>query len=145
MSDQKKLTLKEKIMNHLANEVYCRLGVSPVHGIGVFAVRPIPKGTNPLRSLVKQREIAFSHDELKKLPRGVRKQIDMFCYYDKDEVLVSTMGLNTMNFAVYLNHTKNPNVRLNKDGSFEALRDIKTDEELMMDYDHSFGETHYFD
>lgn len=145
MSDNKKLTAKELIMNHLSNEVYCRLGVSPVHGIGVFAVRPIPKGTNPLRSLIKHREISFTHDEIKKLPKGVRKQVEMFCFYDKDEVLVSTMGLNTMDFAVYLNHTKTPNIRLNKDGSFETLCDIKNGEELMMDYDHSFGETHYFD
>jgi len=145
MSDKKKITPKEVIMNHLANEVYCHLGISPVHGIGVFAVRPIPKGVNPLRSLVKHREISFTYAELKSLPKGVRKQIEMFCYYDEDEVLVSTMGMNTMDFAIYLNHTNTPNVRLNKDGSFEALRNIKIGEELMMNYDHSFGGVHIFE
>ncbi len=145
MSEKNKKSLKETIMNHLANEVYCHLGISPVHGIGVFAVRPIPKGTNPLRSRVKHREISFTHAELKSLPRGVRKQINMFCYYDDDEVLVSTMGLNTMDFAVYLNHSKTPNIRFNKDGSCEVLRNIKTGEELMMDYDHSFDGVHIFE
>lgn len=145
MSDKKKPTPKETIMNHLVNEVYCRLGISPVHGIGVFAVRPIPKGSNPLRSLVRHREISFTHAELKTLPKGVRKQIEMFCYYDEDEVLVSTMGMNTMDFAIYLNHSKAPNMRLHKNGVFEALRNIKTGEELMMDYDHSFGGVHIFD
>ena len=50
-----------------------------------------------------------------------------------------------MDFAIYLNHTKTPNVRLNKDGSFETLRNIKIGEELMMDYDHSFGGVHIFE
>ena len=108
MSDKNKKTPKETIMNHLANEVYCHLGISPVHGIGVFAVRPIPKGTNPLRSLVKHREISFTHAELKSLPKGVRKQIDMFCYYDDSGVMISTMGMNTMDFSIYLNHSKQP-------------------------------------
>ena len=27
-------------------DVYVRLGLSPIHGIGVFAIRAIPKGTN---------------------------------------------------------------------------------------------------
>lgn len=49
-----------------------------------------------------------------------------------------------MNIAFYLNHSKEPNVRMKKDESFEALRDIAEGEELLMDYDKSFGETHIF-
>ena len=33
---------------------------------------------------------------------------------------------------------------MKKSGDFEALRPIKRGEELMMDYDHSFGEKHVF-
>ncbi len=137
--------LKKVILDHLAQDVFCRLGVSPLHGVGVFAVRSIPKGSNPLRSRIKHREIRFTYDELKSLPPGVRKQIDMFCFYDDDSVLISTMGLNTMDFSIYLNHSKQPNLRLTKDGSFEALRRIRIGEELTMNYDHSFGEEHHFD
>ncbi len=135
---------KKHLLKHLAEDVYCRLGVSPVHGIGVFAVRGIDKGIDPLRSLVSHKEISFAHDELKALPKGVRKQIEMFCYYDDDEVLVSTMGLNTMDFAIYVNHSKTPNIRMKKDGSFETLTKIKSGDELLMDYDNSFGGKHIF-
>ena len=133
------------LMDHLVQDVFCRLGVSPLHGVGVFAIRPIKKGLNPLKSRMKHQEIQFSHDEIKKLPRGVRKQIEMFCYYDDAGVLISTMGLNTMDFAIYLNHSKQPNLRLTSDGGFEALRAVKIGEELTMDYDHSFGDVHSFE
>ena len=126
--------LKKAIMDHLVQDVFCRLGASPLHGVGVFAIRPIKKGLNPLRSRTAYREIKFTHDEIK-----------MLCYYDDDEILISTMGMNTMDFSIYLNHSKQPNLRMTKDGGFEALRPIKIGEELTMDYDHSFGAEHHFD
>jgi len=137
--------LKKVLLDHLVQDVFCRLGVSPLHGVGVFAIRPIAKGLNPLRSRVKHREIKFTQDEIKVLPPGVRKQIEMFCYYDEDGVMISSMGMNTMDFAIYVNHSKQPNLRMNKDGSFEALRPIRIGEELTMDYDHSFDAEHHFD
>ena len=135
---------KKKLFEHLSQEVYCHLGVSPVHGIGVFAMRSIPKGVNPMRSRVKFDEIAYTHKEIKALPRGVRKEIEMFCYYDDDHVFVPSIGLNSMNMAVYLNHSKTPNVVYRKNGQLITLRAIKNGEELMMDYDINFGAVHTF-
>jgi SET domain-containing protein len=135
---------KEKLLAHLHDEVFCRLGVSPIHGIGVFAVRTIPKGVNPLASRLHYKEIKFSHAELKKLPRGVRKEIEIFCYYDKDAVFVPEIGMNSMNMAIYLNHSKEPNVRYRKNGQLRALKSIKVGEELSLDYDQSYGEKHTF-
>ena len=135
---------KNRLLKHLSEEVYCRLGVSPIHGIGVFAVRAIEKGVDPLRSLVSHKEISFTREELKNLPKGVRKQIEMFCYYDDKEVLISTMGLNTMDYAIYINHSKTPNLIMKKSGRFETLTKIRVGDELFMDYDHSFGATHIF-
>ena len=137
--------IKQMLMDHLVQDVFCRLGVSPLHGVGVFAIRSIKKGLNPLRSRLEHQEIKFTHDEIKTLPPGVRKQIEMFCYYDESGVLVSTMGMNTMDFSIYLNHSKQPNLRMTSDGGFEALRAIRIGEELTMDYDHSFGDVHSFD
>ena len=135
---------RKKLLAHLSQEVFCHLGVSPVHGIGVFAIRAIPKGVNPLRSRLKFEEIKFSHAEIKTLPRSVRKEIEIFCYYDKQAVSVPAIGLNAMNMAVYLNHSKKPNVEYKKNGQLTTLRPIKKGEELMMDYDVNFGEVHVF-
>ena len=136
--------LKKRILKHLADDIYCRLGISSLHGIGVFAIRAIPKGADPLRCMSPNKEVSIHSKDIKKLDKSVKELIKTFCYYKDDEVLVSTMGLNTMNIAFYLNHSKEPNVRMKKDESFEALRDIAEGEELLMDYDKSFGETHIF-
>ena len=136
--------LKKKLLEHLNNEVYCRLGVSKVHGIGVFALKPIPKGVNPLKSKMKYKDVTFSHKELKGIPASVKKQMKIFCYFDKDKFLVPSIGLNCMDLAVYLNHSKKPNVQFKKNDKLVTLRAIKTGEELMMDYDITFGEKHTF-
>lgn len=36
---------KEALLKELANATYVMIKPSPLHGIGVFAIRDIPKGT----------------------------------------------------------------------------------------------------
>ena len=38
---------KKKLLNHLNNDIYCRIGVSKIHGVGVIAIKDIPPNTNP--------------------------------------------------------------------------------------------------
>jgi len=137
-------TSKKNILQHLESEVFCKLGVSPIHGIGVFAVRAIPKGINPLKSYLRFKEIDIDKKTIRKLPKGVRSQIDMFCYYDKKNVSIPSIGLNSFDLAVYLNHSKQPNLRFKKNGTLESLKNIAEGDELFIDYDISFGEKHYF-
>ena len=136
---------KARILKHLQTEVYCRLGISPVHGIGVFAIKDIPKGAKPLVSLIKIKEFSFSKKEINKLPASVKKEIRMFCYYDKEEYLIPSIGLNAMNMAFYMNHSKTPNVKYLKNNDIVAIRKIKADEELFFDYDLAFDEVHIFE
>ena len=136
---------KARILKHLQTEVYCRLGISPVHGIGVFAIKDIPKGAKPLVSLIKIKEFSFSKKEINKLPTSVKKEVRMFCYYEKDEYLIPSIGLNAMNMAFYMNHSKTPNVKYLKSNDIVALRKIKANEELFFDYDLAFNEVHHFD
>jgi len=135
---------KKKLLNHLQNEVFCRLGSSKTHGVGVFAIRAIKKDINPLISCLDDEEIKFTKSELKHLPLAVRKQIQRFCFYDLKKTMIPRIGMNAMSMAIYLNHSKKPNLRLNKEGQFQALRAIKKDEELVIDYDDTFGGKHYF-
>ena len=136
---------KKILFDHLLQGVYCHLAVSPLHGIGVFAIRTIPKGVEPLRSLLRFSDIKFTHAEIKKLPPAVRREIEMFCYYDDDYVHVPRIGLNGANMSVYLNHSKTPNVEFKKNGELVSLRSIKKGEELLMDYDVNFDAIHTFD
>ena len=136
--------LKEKLHEHLLTEVYCKLGVSPIHGIGVFALRDIKAGTTPLKSMVTNKEIKFSRDELKKVPGSVRRHLSIFCLIEKGRVFVPEIGMNAVNLSTYLNHSKNPNLEFDDDYVLTAIRDIARGEELMIDYDESFGGEHDF-
>lgn len=136
--------IKLKLLSHLQDDIYCQLKASPIHGIGVFAIRTIPEGVNPMRLLKKHREIRLPLNELADLPPGVMEQIKRFCFYDEDGVLISTLGLNTMSFLFYVNHSKNPNLKLLDDGSARAITQIEAGDELTIDYDKEFGEDHDF-
>ena len=69
----------------------------------------------------------------------------MFCYYDKDEHLIPSIGLNAMNMAFYMNHSKKPNIKYLKNNDLVSLRKIKAGEELFFDYDLAFDEEHHFE
>ena len=137
---------KKALIHHLHEDVYCHLGVSKIAGIGVFALRQIPKGIDPLRTWLPTKEMSISVDELNKLPTPVRKQIHMFCYVDnkKGKVDIPVYGMNAMNMAVYLNHSKKPSLKFTKVGELVSLKRINAGEELTIDYDKSFGEKHVF-
>ncbi|NDC09296.1 MAG: SET domain-containing protein-lysine N-methyltransferase [Oxalobacteraceae bacterium] len=137
--------LKYRLHQHLKNEVYCKLGVSTIHGVGVFALRDIPKGTLPLQSMVSRKEKKFSRTKLKEIPKSVRKHLADFCLIESGRVFVPEIGMNAVNISIYLNHSKTPNLGFNKQDVLEALRDVARGEELTIDYDLSFGEEHVFD
>lgn len=137
-------SLKERLHEHLKNEVYCRLGVSTIHGVGVFALRDIAKGTRPLRSMVTHKEVKFSRIELKQVPGSVRKHLSDFCLVEGGRVYVPKIGMNAVNLSVYLNHSKTPNLFFNDEDELEAMFDIGRGTELTIDYDISFGEEHIF-
>lgn len=136
--------LKERLHEHLRNEVYCKLGVSKIHGVGVFALRDIPKGTKPLKSMVTHKEKKFSRTELKDVPGSVRKHLADFCLVESGRVFVPQIGMNAVNISTYLNHSKTPNLFFNKAGELEALSDVSRGDEMTIDYDLSFGEEHVF-
>jgi SET domain-containing protein len=135
---------KKALLAHLRSDVYCRLGVSKTHGVGVFAIRDIPKGVNPLKIFKRRKESKLSLKHLTDLPKSVAKQIDKFCYVKKGYMFVPTCGMNTVDMSIFLNHSKKPNLRFKKSGALQSLKKIRTGDELTIDYDLSFGDKHLF-
>jgi hypothetical protein len=57
---------------------HCRLAPSPIHGIGVFALRDIPRGKNPFNTLPKYARpgyVRMTSAELDALPPKLREMI----------------------------------------------------------------------
>jgi SET domain-containing protein len=105
-----------KLIEHLQNDIYCRIGVSSINGVGVIAIKDIPEGTNPFKNLFdkKDRIIRLYDNNLQEIDSNVFKLVKDFFgnnnYYDYSDVLYE--GPNYINISYYMNHSTNPNVSL---------------------------------
>jgi SET domain-containing protein len=131
---------KNKLIKHLENDIYCRIGVSKISGVGVIAIRDIPKGTDPFKTLSKEKEeiIELSKDDIKKVDTNVKKIIgDFFGNLNTYDVLAS--GPNNINVSFYMNHSDKPNIDIiektnSKYMGFITNKNIKKGEELTINY-----------
>lgn len=126
---------KEELLSELHFNTYVRLMPSTLHGIGVFAVRDIPKGCRDLFSHEQGAWHTLKMDEVKSLPDSSRQLVETYCLFDEDLYYVPAQGFKSMDLSLFLNHSDEANIRSVDEGAyFEALREIKAGEELLIDY-----------
>ena len=126
---------KEALLNELANTTYVMIKPSPLHGIGVFAIRDIPKGTSNIFSKGVGDWIKVSKEEVDALPQHSKDLVENHCLFDEDHYFIPDYGFKLVDLVIYLNHSETPNViSLNDGEEFEAIRDIAIGEELLVDY-----------
>ncbi len=126
---------KAELLQELQNETWALLAPSPVHGIGVFAIRDIPKGCKTIFSKNTGGWIELGFEEAAQLPEHSRNFIETYYLYDEQKYFIPDYGCKIMDMASYLNHSANPNlISVNEGEYFEALRDIRKGEELFIDY-----------
>jgi len=125
---------KNKCLKYL-EKTYCRLQVSQIHGIGVFAIRDIPKGESVFYGSPKQEWLLFSKKELDNLDQEVKKMIDdFFASNKKGNIFMPKNGLNSIDISFFLNYSDKPNCQSTNNDIFIATRKIKKGEELTADY-----------
>jgi SET domain len=114
------------------NDVYTRIMRSPISGVGVFAIRSIPRGTyifepddGPITRVKKNKIVGLS-------PAIVELYRD-FCVLRNDEY-TCPLSFNGITPSWFLNESKLPNVAADLSLKFYAIRDIKIGEELTADY-----------
>jgi SET domain-containing protein len=126
---------KQELFHELSHETYVALKPSPVHGIGVFAIRDIPKGCRSLFSKNTGNWIKIPITEVDKLPEHSRSLVETYCLFDDESYFVPDYGFKIMDLVNYLNHSSAPNVISVNDGEyFEAIEDINAGNELFVDY-----------
>lgn len=113
--------------------VFVRLRPSKVHagGVGVFAIRPIPRGTN-LFSGEPEDIVWISASSLPK-SGPLRKLYDDFGVI-RDGYYAIPRTFNSLTPGWYLNDSLRPNVKCDENLDFIAIRDIRAGEELTTDY-----------
>ena len=126
---------KEQLLHQLQADTYVMLKPSPVHGIGVFAIKDIPKGCRTIFSQGVGEWIKLSYKEVEQLPEHSRNLVETYCLYDEESYFVPDYGFKLMDLVLYLNHSSEPNIASINDGEhFEALREIRVGEELLVNY-----------
>jgi len=126
---------KEALLKELSEETFITLKPSPVHGIGVFALRDIPKGCKTLFSRNVGEWIRVPITDIDQLPDQTRNMVETYCLYDETHYYLPDYGFKVMDLVNYLNHSSSPNVISVNDGEyFESLREIKEGEELLVNY-----------
>ena len=136
---------KYKLLKNLEN-TYCGFGVSKIHGIGVVAIRDIPIGINPLPLVLPEKVINITEEELQALPKEIISKVKDIFISVNGIYQIYSLGLNQMGVRFHMNHSKNPNIAVNKKAfisgyyPFITLRKIKKGEELFWDYTVSNGD-----
>jgi hypothetical protein len=113
--------------------VYVRIQRSRTHGVGLFAIKKIEKGTK-LFGGDDSGMIWIHKKSVASLPKEVKRLYTDFGVL-KDGRYGCPPSFNQLTPAWYLNDSKtDPNVRCDANFDFFALRDIKSGEELTADY-----------
>jgi SET domain len=134
---------RAQTIRRILRETYCRLGVSRIHGVGVFAVRDIPKGVDPFRIGMRPRAwMEIKQDEFDRAPPGVRALLTTLFVADSDGLFrIPSVGTNLVDIGSFLNHASRPNMRTADGHRFFARRRIAAGEELTVDY-RTYGAEH---
>lgn len=134
---------KQQLLNNLKYDTYCRIGVSQIHGVGVIAIKQIPKGTNPFmitnKKGIKYDLVELSKKEVDGLPKNVKKIVTDFIGIDENgNYSIPYHGTNSLDISFYMNDYKNNNIDVVETKSemleFIANRDIEEGEELTINY-----------
>ena len=124
----------KKTIQNLKN-TYCRIKVSKIEGVGIFAIRDIPKNIDPFYGVVKHTWIKINPRDFENLDKEIKKMIsDFFGADKKGNFYIPECGLNGIDISFFLNTSKNPNIKTKNGLNFKTIKKIKKGEELTVSY-----------
>lgn len=119
------------------HRVYVRLGISRIHGIGVFAITTIEEGNNLFGNdhaeLIWVEKERLEREELRDVERRLYSD---FCI-DAGHTIGCPVNFHSLTPGWYLNQPmpgEEANIRVDKDLNFFSARTIAEGEELTISY-----------
>lgn len=99
-------------------------------GVGVFAIKDIPEGTNVFYNGKKDSYYYWPKD----IDPAVRSLIEKLCHTNYTGFMISDHPVN-LGMSYYVNHSDDPNVKYNKKtDTFTAIKHIGAGTELLVKY-----------
>jgi hypothetical protein len=125
---------KRRLLKNL-EKCYCRVQPSTLHGVGVFAIRRIPKGINPFELPIPAELTGLTDADIRPLPPGIKEMIRQYAVKQNGRYVLSTLGFNLLDLEYFVNHSDKPNLIFDDDeGCYRTARTIVRGEELAGDY-----------
>lgn len=128
----------DDIIHHLKHNVKTKLGVSPIHGIGVFAIRDIKAGEDLFPVWKFDSGIyVIPNDRLKELPEAVFELLDMYFINEDNGYKIIRLfnGLNLVSHMIsYCNSAYETEYVQNISNNGIAITDIKAGDEILESY-----------
>ena len=131
----------EDIMYHLTNNIKTKIGVSNIHGVGVFSITDIKEGEQVFPKWEWQSGIyVIPNKRLNEIPKEVLNLLDMYfineeCGY---KIIRLFKGLNFISNAYsFCNSAFNTQLTQNISNDGIALKDIKAGEEILEWYEEN--------
>jgi SET domain-containing protein len=125
----------KQLLAELQSDTYVMIKPSPLDGIGVFAIKDIPKGCRTMFSKNIGEWIKIPKAEVELLPAHSKTLIETYCLYDDENYFIPDYGFKVMDLVNFLNHSDEPNITSINDGEFfEAIIDIPAGQELLINY-----------
>jgi len=113
--------------------IQTRVGLSAIHGCGLFAAAFVPRGT-PIWRFLPGFDQEFTPEEWAALPEPARGHTRHFCFVRPGDLRVILSG----DHACFINHIESPNTGSPVNPTLPvttiALRDIAAGEEITCDY-----------
>ena len=118
-------------------KVYARLAPTK-HGVGVIAIREIPKGVDPFKNCdLSKGAIPISEKELNsvRVPEEVKDLVRDMSAYQKGYYYAPDYGIEPIDKSYFVNHSRKPNMMTkNKGVTYITARRVQKGEELTIDY-----------
>lgn len=125
----------DEVLNHLKNNIKTELRPSPIHGIGVFAIKDINKSENVFPNWENESGIyIIPNDRLHEIPKQIYRLLDMY-FINEDcgyKVIRLFKGFNLLYHSFSFCNSAYPNLEnTNIDNKGFAIKDIKSGEEIL--------------
>jgi hypothetical protein len=119
------------------HEVWCRLGASPLHGVGVFAIVPIPAGTDVFGNDSGEIVWIEASDIVAQPTRSAKKRLYSDFAIRRGTLLGCPVNFNMLSVGWYVNEPgpgDEANLRITDEYAMIARRSIEAGEELTIVY-----------
>ena len=137
--------LRKKIHVKRLDNVYCKLKPSPIHGVGIFAIKDIPENINPFKdSYLGQDGITLDKNDIlyKNLEDEKKKLLEDYHPTNKSNIQYISGYPNQLIWTNYLNYIYDDraNMKLLENGEWITTKKINKGEELLENPNDLFNE-----